>query len=252
MFVVGLIIVAFNSFISSSIWPIINSFLVGSILLAFGFLMYKAGQWGGADAKLLAVIGFLLPKTPSFMQNLYFPFPLTYLINVFLVGTPYMLLYAAVIAARNKKIVENFLKDVKASSRIIMIFSVLLFLLLIGLSFFLDFFFKLQTSYPNLIKNSLLTIFATFSFFIILKFAKSVEEIGFKKKIPVSKLKVGDILEESRELEGITEEQLKKIKKSGRKFVVIKEGIRFGPAFVFALIFTLFYGDGILLLVSFI
>jgi len=252
MFAVGLVIVAYNSFISSSIWPFLTSAAVGLILLAFGFLMYKAGQWGGADAKLLAVIGFLLPATPSFMQKLYFPFPLSYLINVFLVGTPYMLLYAAVVAARNKKVIEEFSKDMKASSKIIIFSSVLLFIAFIALSFYFASFFNIQLSYEEMVKNSLFPVFATIGLFAVFKFAKSVEEIGFKKKIPVSKLRVGDILNESRELEGITEKQLKKIKKSGKKFVIIKEGVRFGPAFPLALLFTLFYGDGILFLIRFL
>lgn len=252
MFAVGLVIVAYNSFISSSIWPFLNSAAVGLVLLAFGFLMYKAGQWGGADAKLLAVIGFLLPTTPSFMQKLYFPFPLSYLINVFLVGTPYMLLYAVVIAARNKKIMEEFSKDMKASSKIIAFSSVLLFVVFIALSFYFTSLFNVQLSYEELAKNSLLPVFATVGLFAVFKFAKNVEEIGFKRKIPVSKLRVGDILNESRELEGITEKQLKEIKKSGKKFVVIKEGVRFGVAFPLALLFTLFYGDGILFLIRFL
>lgn len=60
------------------------------------------------------------------------------------------------------------------------------------------------------------------------------------------------MLDESRELEGITEKQLREIKKSGKRFIVIKEGVRFGPAFPLALLFTLFYGDGILFLLKFL
>lgn len=250
MFAVGLVIVAVNSYLSSSIWPIIYSTVAGLVLLAFGFLMYKTGQWGGADAKLLAVIGFLLPATLSFMPNLYFPFPLSYTINLFLVGTPYMLLYAGVIAARNKKILEKFSKDMKSSSKIIIISSVLLFVVFTAISFYFASLFNVRISYEKLAKNSLLPVLATVGIFSIFKFAKSVEEIGFKTKIPVSKLRVGDMLNDSRELEGITEKQLRKIKKSGKKFVVIKQGVRFGPAFPLALLFTLYFGDGILFLIK--
>jgi Flp pilus assembly protein protease CpaA len=252
MLAVGVVIVATNSYLSSSIQPILTSTAVGLILLASGFLMYKAGQWGGADAKLLAVIGFLLPTAPSFVQKTYFPFPLSYIINVFLIGTPYMLLYAAVIAARNKKIMEEFSKDMKASSKIIVISSILLFVAFVVMSFYLTSLFNVQMSYKELVGNSLIPVFATAGFFVLFKFAKSVEEIGFKRKIPVSKLKVGDILNESRELEGISEKDLRRIKKSRKRFVVIKEGVRFGPAFPLALLFTLFYGDGILFLIRFL
>jgi Flp pilus assembly protein protease CpaA len=252
MFAVGLVIVAINSYISSSIWPLLISTVVGSVLFAFGFLMYKAGQWGGADAKLLAVIGFLLPTTPSFMQETYFPFPLSYLINVFLIGTPYMLLYAVVVAAKNKKIIEEFSKDMKASSKMIFISSIVLFTAFIALSFYFASLFNTQLPYEELVKNSLLPVFATIALFVVFKFAKSVEDVGFKRKIPVSRLRVGDVLNESREIEGITKKELERIKKSGKKFVVIKEGVRFGPAFPLALLFTLFYGDGILFLIRFL
>lgn len=252
MLAVGLVIVALNSFLSLNIWPFLFSTAVGLILLAFGFLMYKAGQWGGADAKLLAVIGFLLPATPSFMQRLYFPFPISYLVNVFLVGTPYMLLYAVVIAARNRKVIEEFSRDMKASSKVIIISSVLLFVIFVAISLYFASLFNAKLSYEELAKNSLLPVFATIGLFAIFKFSKSVEEIGFKRKIPISRLRVGDILDESRELEGIAEKELRKIKRSRKKFVVIKEGVRFGPAFPLALLFTLLYGDGILFLVRFL
>ncbi|MCS7106355.1 MAG: hypothetical protein NZ942_03500, partial [Candidatus Aenigmarchaeota archaeon] len=58
-----------------------------------------------------------------------------------------------------------------------------------------------------------------------------------------SKLKVGDVLAESKLWEGITQKDLIKIKKSGKKYVVIKEGVRFAPAFPLALLFTLYFGD---------
>lgn len=250
MFGIGLAIVLLNCYFSSSIWPFVTSAAIGSILLAFGFLMYKGGQWGGADAKMIAVIGFLIPSTPAFIPNLFFPFPFSYLINVFLIGTPYMLLYAAVIAVRNKKILERFSKDMKSSAKMITISSVLLFIVLIATSFYLVQRLDFQVSYGELVRNSIFPVIATIGLFVVYKFAKSVEDVGFRRKIPISKLRVGDILNESRELEGITPAQLGKIKKSGKRFVVIKEGIRFGPAFPLALLFTFYFGDAILLLIK--
>jgi hypothetical protein len=52
--------------------------------------------------------------------------------------------------------------------------------------------------------------------------------------------------------EGITEKELEKIKKSGRKYIYIKEGVRFAPTFPLALIFTLWFGDGITFLFGFL
>ena len=73
-----------------------------------------------------------------------------------------------------------------------------------------------------------------------------MEEIGFKKRIPISELKVGDVPVDYKVWEGITEKELKKIKRSGRKYIWIKEGVRFAPAFPLALLFTLFFGDAII------
>ena len=94
-------------------------------------------------------------------------------------------------------------------------------------------------------------ILGTFGFFLFWKFAKTVENVGFKKKISVSKLREGDVLESSRIWEGITKEQLRKIKNSGKKYVKIKDGVRFAPSFSLALIFTYFQGDAIFWLIRY-
>jgi hypothetical protein len=111
---------------------------------------------------------------------------------------------------------------------------------------------QLTFSISSIFSNSVLTLLLTMALFIIWRFAKTVEDFGFKKRIPVSELKVGDVLLESKVWEGLTNEGLNKIKKSGKKFVVIKEGVRFAMAFPLALVFTLFYGDGLLFLFRFL
>ena len=73
---------------------------------------------------------------------------------------------------------------------------------------------------------------------------------GFYKKIPVSKLKVDDMIGEDiprlkiykKFLRGLSKEEVKKIKKI-KKYVIIREGIRYGIVFPLALLFTLFFGD---------
>lgn len=73
---------------------------------------------------------------------------------------------------------------------------------------------------------------------------------GYYRKIPVSKLKTDDMIGEDiprlkiykRFIRGLTKEEVKKIKKI-RKYVVIKEGIRYGIVFPLTLLFTLLFGD---------
>ncbi len=250
MIAIALVTYGVQSYLESNYWIIANSLIVGLALGGFGFLMYYFGQWGGGDAKILSAIGFLLPTIIGFKQTT-FPFPMTYLFNVFLIGSVYMLAYALILSALNKKILARFLMDVKSSSNILLVGSIGLFALFIGLNWFLANVFSLAVNASFLIDNSVLPLLATLLIFLIWKFAKAVEDIGFKKKIPMSKLKVGDVPLDSKLWEGITEQELRKIRKSGKRFIIIKEGVRFAPSFPLALLFTLYFGDGILLFLSF-
>lgn len=251
MMAVGLIFAGAQSYYQWSYWPILTSSIAGFGLLGFGFLMYYFGQWGGGDAKILSGIGFLLPSLPGiFKVELMFPFPVSYLINVFLIGAAYMLAYVFVLSFLNRKIIFEFKKDLKAISNVFFVCSAVLFLAFVGINFYLSKTFQVPFTAGLLVKNSLLPFIGTLVLFLIWKFAKVVENVGFKKKIPVSKLRVGDVLLESKVWEGITEKDLKKIKKSGKRSVVIKQGVRFGPTFPLALLFTLFYGDGMILLMG--
>ncbi len=251
MILIALTLHLIEALIAWDYQPLLNSLLVGLGFLGFGFLMYYAGQWGGGDAKLLAAIGFLLPSlSKNFSPKLILPFPLSYLFNVFLIGAAYMLLYAFILALIKRKILKRFFEDVKANSRLLTFGSIFLFTLFLLLNWFLSVYFKVKFELLFSLKYSFLPMILTLAVFLLWKFAKAVEEVGFKKRIPVSKLKVGDVLEESKLWEGITEKELRKIKKSGRKYVVIKEGVRFAPAFPLALIFTLWFGDYLLIFLN--
>jgi Flp pilus assembly protein protease CpaA len=246
---IALLLFGYQSFIDWSYKPILNSLIVGISFLAFGALMYYLGQWGGADAFLLAAVGFLLPT--GNIQTL-FPFPLTFLFNLFFIGAGYMMLYAIIFSFLNKNIFIQFKKDLKASSRLMFFGSIGLFAFFFLINYYVGKIFFYSTNSYLLLINSLLPLVLSVTLFLIWKFAKVVEDHGFKKKIPVSKLKVGDMLLKEKKLIGITESQLRKIKKSGVRHVWIKEGVRFVPAFVLALLFTVIFGDAILLLFKFI
>jgi Flp pilus assembly protein protease CpaA len=252
MIALALFLTLFKSILEHSLNPLIESLLFGISLLAFGFLMYRFGQWGGGDAKVLAAIGFFSPFISPLAKNLFFPFALSYLVNVFIVGAAYMLLYAFVLAILNRKIFPSFFKNVKSNLRIMFVsFSVLFSLFLIGnISLFRI--FSLPIDFYSIFSNSILLLIFSLALFLLWIFTKTVEDVAFKKRIPVSKLKVGDVLLESKVWEGITEKELKKIKASRKKFVWIKEGVRFAPTFPLALIFTLFFGDSIMFVVKFL
>jgi Flp pilus assembly protein protease CpaA len=219
-----------------------DSLIAGLSLLTFGLLMYFFGQWGGADALILSSIGFLLPFAPSFFKKTFLPFPLTYLINSFFVGAAYMLIYALIFSIRRKRIIKNFLSQLKAGAQLIPFFSAILFIFVFSLALITLKFYFLSLIF------SLFTVAITILFYVTIKFAKCVEEFGFRKKIPVSKLKVGDVLLEFKQFRGIKKEEIMRIKKSGKKYVWIKFGVPYALTFPLTLIFTLFFGDFIFLI----
>ncbi|MEM5853062.1 MAG: prepilin peptidase [Candidatus Aenigmatarchaeota archaeon] len=251
MIAIALILAFIKCLFDLSLVALLESLLYGLALLAFGFLMYKIGQWGGGDAKLLAAIGFFSPLISPLVKNLHFPFALSYLLNVFVVGAAYMIAYAIILGFINKSIFNNFKKNLKSSSRLLLFSLSLLFLVFSFSNLFLFSFFSFPINLNSIFLNSLLLVIVTTSLILLWFFVKTVEEVAFKRKIPVSKLKVGDVLMESKVWEGITEEELKKIKKSGKKFVWIKEGVRFAPTFPLALLSTVLFGDLIFHIFSF-
>ena len=228
---------------------LLASLQVGLLFSAFGFLMYKLGQWGGADACLLALVGFLIPQWPKgFFSS--FPFPLCFLLNLFILGAAYLLAWSLVLAKKRRLTGKIFqrLRGVGRFALLLLVFAFICFFFL--LNFFLSFFeFAFNFSESLILAFSLSSVVV--GFFVLLKFASEAEKILFKKRISVEELRVGDMLLERRELKGITQKELQQIKASGKKFVWVKEGVRFAPVFPLALVFTLWFGDLIpLLLIS--
>jgi len=248
MIAVGIIGNIVQSYLSWSYWPFIYSVIAGLGFLGFGFVMYYLGQWGGGDAKILSTIGFLIPTYQS--TKLILPFSVSFFFNVFLVGAVYMIIYAFALSIINKEIWSTFFNDLKANAKMVLIYNSALVasIILMGLLFARYFEFLPLTTFTIFV---VIIALASAGLYILWKFVKAVENVGFKKKIPVSNLRVGDVPEYYKIWEGVTEKEIKKIKKSGKKYIWIKEGVRFAPAFPLALLFTLVFGDGILLLMNF-
>lgn len=255
MIAIALVVYGLQSIIEWDYTLILNSVVVGGLFFVFGFVLYYFGQWGGGDAKLLSAIGFLLPNIgalDSIFPNmaLLFPFPVSYLFNVFFVGATYMLLYAFALTVTNKKIVYEFKRDVKASANIIVVASVALLVIFLFMNwiFAKHFQISLINEAPLILVGSLTPLALTIGVFLIWKFVRAVENVAFKKRVHVKKLKVGDVLLSSKLWEGLTEKELKRIRRSNKKYVWIKEGVEFAPTFPLALLFTVYFGDAILFL----
>ncbi len=249
MLIVGIPAVVLKIFFGGSFDTFAISGLTGLGLFGFGYLMYRIGQWGGADMVLLALIGFLMPSVSlGFPGSLSFPFGFSFLFNVFIVGAIYMIVYSVIFAARNQAVREKFTLGLKASSRLILIVSVAMAALFTAVMLYLNSILGNAFTSLDMLRGVAVPLSLTVSFLIVYRFAKAVENFGFRRKIPTSKLRVGDMLLDERKLVGISQEQIRKIKNSGKRFVWIKDGVRFAPAFPLALLFTLYVGDAILLI----
>ncbi|MBI4894542.1 MAG: prepilin peptidase [Candidatus Aenigmarchaeota archaeon] len=244
--IVGVPAVALNSLVNSSFDMFAVSGITGLSLLALGYGMYRAGQWGGADMTLLALIGFLMASVSlDFATQTAFPFGVSFLINLFLIGAVYMIGYSAVFALRSKDVMRAFGSDMRKNLVATALISLVMFVAFVALAAYLNGMFGGSMSLQDMLFLSLAPVAMTACFLLVYRFAKVVEGVGFKKKIPVSRLRVGDMLMDERKLVGIEEDQLRRIKRSGKKFVWIKEGVRFIPAFPMALLFTVLVGDAI-------
>jgi len=236
MIISGIFIHTIYSFTTGDFTNLINSFLFGGLFLLFGLAMYYTGQWGGGDGELLISIAILLP-TLSIVKTS-FPFAISFFINSFFIGAFWSILYSFTLAYKNPKIFKDFFDGLKTGVTIKLI---ILFIILSGLSLLTNNFI------PFLIFILALLLV------VLQKFAKAVEK-NFFKRIPVRKLKTDDMIGEDipklkiykKFIRGLTKEEVRKIKRS-KKYVIVKEGIRYGIVFPLTLLFTLLFGDFIFL-----
>jgi len=235
MIAIGFIIHAITGFSTGNFSSLTNALIYGGLFLGFGLIMYFTGQWGGGDGETLVAIGVLVPTT-TYVTTL-FPFSISYFINLIFVGAIYSIVYAIYLASKNPKIIKDFYKKILKNEKVIFSITIISILPVI---FYTELFF-----FPVLI----------FLFLIFYYFAKTIEK-GFYKKIPVSKLRLDDMIGEDipklkiykRYLRGLTKQEVRKIKRM-KRYVMIREGVKFTPVFFLTLIFTLLLGDFLFLLI---
>jgi len=246
MIVFGLIIRGGYSLISGDWMFLIIPVLVSLGFFGFGLAMYYLGQWGGGDAKILAAMGLLLGVLPQdIIHQSIFPIFFNYFFNVFFVGAAYIIVYAFIIAAMKPKIIREFFKNIKDDIDETVIFSVVL---ASSIVIFVYLFWSRLGIFSLTLPLGLLS--GGFGLFVLWKFLKTIEDVGFRKKIKTKYLKEGDMIGEdilklnlrSKIIRGLTKEEVMKIKKL-KKNVWIREGVRFGPVFFIAAIVTLLYGN---------
>lgn len=226
--------------------------MVGGGFFLFGLLMYYTGQWGGGDAKLLGALGLLMGTLPEGIVAVsFFPLFMDFIINVFMVGATYIILYAFVMSLKNRDITNGFFKTLKKDVKEFILFSVLIITVIIVDVFLL---WKIFGTVSFWLGSGIMV--GGMCFYLLWKFLRCVEKIGFMKKIETKNLKEGDMIGENikklklnkKIIRGLTKEEVRKIRKL-KKTIWIREGVRFGPVFPISIIVTLLFGNLLLFIV---
>ncbi len=225
MVAIGIVFWIGNWLLTGDSTSLIVSLVVGTALLAAGLLLYKKGQWGGADAWILAAIGYMIP----FYRGEIFILP--YILNFMLVSIVYTVIYSIVIGLLNRKIFLYVKKDFIQNAKLLIAVPVTVIAVLFAASFAL----------PQTVGLSARLLPLIVLLMLFWRYALVIEKHVFRKKIPASRLRKGDVLENGNWV-GLTESQIKRLRKT-KRFVVIKDGMRFVPVFAIALVLTLLYGN---------
>ncbi|MCD6591143.1 MAG: prepilin peptidase [Candidatus Aenigmarchaeota archaeon] len=214
-----------------------NSLTVGVMFLSFGLLLYHAKQWGDGDAWLMGALGFLFPDSAGFSVNSRFYFPFMLLFNFLFVSLVYLVAYSIVLGLKQRSVYRLFINRLKNKKRKIVTLSMVFLAFSWGSGAYLMLFFQLSILgvLPLLVLPLLFVAILIFS-----EYARVIEKNLFKKKISVKDLKVGDVLADDK-WKGLTENDLKRIRKI-KKYVWVKEGVRFAPVFLITLLITMLFG----------
>ena len=206
------------------------------ILGGFSYMLYRSGQWGGGDVKIMAGVALLLSSFPGETV----PFFFNFLINSLVVGAIYGAIGIAFTVIKNRRKVEFRWYELV----LLPVFFIMSIVLIYSTPLFFSFF-------GVFIMVSVLSLI----------FFKKVEEVGMQKELPVKKLTEGDWLVDDVKLNGktflkkrnigLTMEDIEKLRGEKRiKKVKIKTGIPFVPVFLITLFVTLLVGNILIRIVA--
>lgn len=249
---IGVVFSLINAIVEGDFFLLINPLIGFIVFFIIANLMYHSSQWGGGDAKLLMGFGIVFSSYPNSLLNVLnpylgsMPFPIIFLLNIIIFGSVYGILWALMIALKNKeKSVIEFKRILSKSKKSRYLITTITLILLI-LSF--------------IVSKDLKILFVGFGamifiLFYLSLFVKAVENSAMVKKLAVDKLTEGDwVLNKifinkklvySPRASGITKEDIIRLKKYGKEIreVVVKEGIPFVPSFLISIIVSLIFGS---------
>jgi len=223
-------------------WVILLQGLAGFLIfVAFGYLMYYTGQWGGGDSKLImglgAVIGFNTTLAVFF-------------INVLVAGGVYGLFWIIALAWLHASAVKKEMKSILLSARVAQYAILSLTVVLIILT--------LAVSNGNFMRFTfmILSLLPLFSFYLWVAI-KSVEKVALYKQVHPKELTEGDWLAHDIVVNGkciagkkdlgVTKAQIGQLtqlyKQKKIKHITVKNGIPFVPSFLIGFLITIVFGN---------
>lgn len=251
---IGLSLNLLFSIIYKNYWFFINSLAGFALFLIIALIMFYSAQWGGGDSKILMGLGALIGFDVRFIR---FPFLISLLINILLIGAIYGLIWSFLLAFRNWK---SFYKELKKLSHSIKIIKVRTYVVVFSFLILVLIFFTRGTIFNFLFLGLLLMVLLTFYLWI---FVKAIEKTCMIKSITPNKLTEGDWIVKDIKYKGkyicgpkdlgIEKKQIRQLVKLYRqnkiKNVLIKEGIPFVPSFLIAYVISLMFGNLLFLLI---
>lgn len=224
----GILLHGAASYFSSSLMPLKWSLAIGTVFSLYGWGMYYAGMWGGADAFCVSALGFAAPYGLSGFGVMH---SVNLFVNMMLVGFGYTLLYAVYKAARAGGVVEATLDDIRANK--IRFSAELLLAAVLGFTALKV--FNANLWYPVL----------AVSMVVVYRFLKQLEDDVMVTEKEVGELEEGEVVvsgEVGKQVKGITQEEIDGLEVDK---VTVKTGVRFVPVFPVALLITDMFGGGI-------
>lgn len=224
----------------------IDGVFSAAFLGAFGYIMYRTKQWGGGDLLLIAGMGATIGSLPVDVSRLVsaklapWPFSVTLLINLLVVGSAYGILHILWLAVSNQKVRSSFFNE---THKTIWQPALMAVVAAAGLR-----------GFPAISASLAIMVL----FWPLYRLAKCAESVVFVKEVKFGALreedwltgdiKVGNTVIANASSPGLSGDEVRRIKKfvAGGKLTgttKIKEGIAFAPVFPLAVIASLLFGD---------
>lgn len=212
-------------------------------------VLYYGKFFGGGDAKLLIALATVFATSPSFTglivpSIIKEPFLFSFLINIFVIGSLYSLIFMTFFAIKYRKSFIPEFKKIYRKAKIVRMGFLITSLIFLMFSFFFSIF----------IFMFLITLIFPYLYIV----AKATENSSMIKTVPPSKLTEGDWLVHTVKLKsktirpnvhGLSSQDIATLKKAKKK-VLIKYGIPFVPVFLISLIVTLLLSNLMILVLK--